>query len=43
MIHLVLVSHSIRRQAKFTYHSAMLRDALAELHGGDQVEVVRKV
>lgn len=28
---------------KFTYHSAMLRDALAELHGGDQVEVVRKL
>ncbi|KAG1751159.1 DNA mismatch repair protein MutS [Suillus lakei] len=28
---------------KFTYHSAMLRDALTELHGGDQVEVVRKV
>ncbi|KIK45627.1 hypothetical protein CY34DRAFT_22463 [Suillus luteus UH-Slu-Lm8-n1] len=28
---------------KFTYHSAMLRDALAELHRGDQVEVVRKL
>ncbi|KAG2066456.1 hypothetical protein BDR04DRAFT_1081862 [Suillus decipiens] len=28
---------------KFTYHSAMMRDALAELHGGDQVEVVRKL
>ncbi|KAG1801295.1 DNA mismatch repair protein MutS [Suillus subaureus] len=28
---------------KFTYHSAMIRDALAELHGGDQVEVVRKL
>ncbi|KAG1881991.1 DNA mismatch repair protein MutS [Suillus tomentosus] len=28
---------------KFTYHSAMLRDALAELHGGDRVEVVRKL
>ncbi|KAG1745988.1 DNA mismatch repair protein MutS [Suillus paluster] len=28
---------------KFTYHSAMLRDALTELHRGDQVEVVRKL
>ncbi|KAG2129489.1 DNA mismatch repair protein MutS [Suillus clintonianus] len=28
---------------KFTYHSAMLRDALTELHGGDQVGVVRKL
>ncbi|KAG2361520.1 DNA mismatch repair protein MutS [Suillus spraguei] len=28
---------------KFTYHSAMMRDALAELHGGDLVEVVRKL
>ncbi|KAG2153131.1 DNA mismatch repair protein MutS [Suillus bovinus] len=28
---------------KFTYHSAMLRDALAELHGGDRVEIVQKL
>ncbi|OAX42862.1 hypothetical protein K503DRAFT_274375 [Rhizopogon vinicolor AM-OR11-026] len=27
----------------FTYHSAMLRDTLGELHQGDQVEVVRKL
>ncbi|KAG1765597.1 DNA mismatch repair protein MutD [Suillus placidus] len=28
---------------KFTYHSAMIRDALADLHGADQVAVVRKL
>ncbi|KAG0700111.1 DNA mismatch repair protein MutS [Suillus ampliporus] len=28
---------------KFTYHSAMLRDALTELHRGDQAEVIRKL
>ncbi|OJA09631.1 hypothetical protein AZE42_01410 [Rhizopogon vesiculosus] len=28
---------------QFTYHSAMLRDTLGELHRGDQVEVVRKL
>lgn len=32
-------SHNIQ----FTYHSAMLRDTLGELHRGDQVEVIRKV
>jgi len=34
---------STSNSTQFTYHSAMLRDTLGELHRGDQVEVVRKV